>query len=303
MKFLAAMLLLGSCCFAQSSAELRTEVDYHIGIDDIVTVSVFRSPEFGGTAKVTPSGMISLPNGVNVKAAGLTTKAVGLSVEAALGKFLVDPRVVVEVKETAAIPLEPVSVIGAVRKPDVYQIKRSKPLMELILNAGGLADNAGKEIQVIRPRGSSVERETILISAEDLFQNANLDLNIAVLPGDTVNVPLTPPITVLGEVARQGELPLKFGRGMTVRQAISFAGGFTKDAKRKECKIIRTRVNEPPEEIALNLEKVLDASFVDQPLLPNDILVIPAKKPKAGFMKALSVAEGIATTRLIYLGT
>lgn len=71
-------LLLAACATSSGSeapppatTTLGTDA-YHIGVDDIVQVSVWRNPELGITVPVRPDGMISVPLVGDVAAGGRT---------------------------------------------------------------------------------------------------------------------------------------------------------------------------------------------------------------------------------------
>jgi len=49
----------------------------------------------------------------------------------------------------------PVSVMGAVRKPGIFQIRGSKTLLEILSLAEGLADDAGEEVIILRRTGQT----------------------------------------------------------------------------------------------------------------------------------------------------
>ncbi len=87
-----------------------------------------------------------------------------------------------------------------------------------------------------------------------------------------------------------------------MRQAIAIGGGFTKEAKKDQGKLIRYNEDGTKEEIPLNLQKIMDASYDDPPLMANDILFIPAAKSKAGITKTLDVAIAVVSMRLVYIG-
>jgi polysaccharide export outer membrane protein len=82
----------------------------------------------------------------------------------------------------------PVSVIGAVRMPGIYQVKGPKFLLDILAMAQGLDPNAGKTIEIRRQGDALAPAHTITISVEDLFQNGKTELNIPIVSGDVVNV-------------------------------------------------------------------------------------------------------------------
>jgi polysaccharide export outer membrane protein len=80
----------------------------------------------------------------------LTARELENTLAAKLREFLKDPHVSVMV---TAIESHPVSVIGEVNKPGVFQVRGSKTLLEMLSMAQGLAPDAGDEVLVMRNAG------------------------------------------------------------------------------------------------------------------------------------------------------
>jgi hypothetical protein len=75
---------------------------------------------------------------------------------------------------------------------------------------------------------------------------------------------------VQGQVARQGKFPVS--GPVTLRQAISEAGGFTPFANRKKVKVIRGT-----ELLTYNAKDIADGKLPDPPILADDIIEVPQK--------------------------
>ena len=272
--------------------------DYLIGKDDLIEVAVFEAPELGTTTRVSASGLISLPFIGPVEAAGHSLRELESNIQTALKKSLNDPHVTVFVREYAS---QPVSVVGAVKIPGIYQIKGQKFLLDMLAMAQGLDQaNAGKTIQVMRKSPDSSETQAITVSTEDLFQNGKTELNIPIHAGDVINVLQAGSIFIVGEVIRPGEFVLRQGKDVTATQAVALGGGFSRDAKKQNCMVIRLHIDGTKEEIPVNAAKILDGSSNDITLQPNDILFVPANKVKTGVMKALDTTIATLSGRMIY---
>jgi polysaccharide biosynthesis/export protein len=274
--------------------------EYRIGRDDLIEVTVFEVPDLGGIGRVSASGIVSLPLIGAVQAADKTPQEVEKAIEGVLKeKWLNDPHVTVLVREYAS---QPVSVLGAVKLPGIYQMKGQKFLLDMLATAQGLDQmTAGQTIQVIRRKGDNAESaETITVSVEDLFQNGKTELNIPIQAGDVIHVLQAGSIFVVGEVLRPGEFPLRQGRNVTAGQAVALGSGFTKEAKKNECKIIRIHADGTKQEIAVNVGKIYEGSVNDITLMPNDILFVPANKVKNTLMKTLDTTIAVVSGRLIY---
>src|SRR5437763_8655785 len=136
--------------------------DYRIGFDDVLDVSVFEAQELNREVRVSSAGEISLPLLDSVHAAGLTPRELELVLEALLRRtYMKDPHVSVFVREMQS---HPVSVLGAVRRPGVFQIRGSKTLLEILSLAEGLADDAGETAIIMR--GAGLQNEASSGAAE-----------------------------------------------------------------------------------------------------------------------------------------
>jgi polysaccharide export outer membrane protein len=286
-----------------SSAPTSTGQEYRIGPDDLIEVAVFEAPELGGISRVTASGTISLPLIGPLEVSGRTPQDVERLIEEALKKkYVNDPHVTTAVREYAS---QPVSVMGAVKLPSIYQIKGQKSLLEMIAMAQGIdSATAGKTIQVLRKKsdvdGSS--SETITIDTEDLFDNGKTELNIPIHAGDVINVVRAGSIFVVGEVFHPNEFVLRNGKNVTVTQAIGLANGPSRDAKKSACVIYRYHRDGTKEDIHVDYAKILSGGANDVTMQPNDILFVPANKVKSGLTRALESTITVAMGRVIYSG-
>jgi polysaccharide export outer membrane protein len=132
----------------RSTAESRA---YRIGTGDVVEVDVYELEEPGRRTElaleVAPRGQIHVPLIGDVTAAGLTTAELRERIQGRLAaEYMVDPQVGVSVKEYNG---RQVTVMGAVRKPGVYTLRRNAvTVLDAIARAGGLTEKAGRTISV-----------------------------------------------------------------------------------------------------------------------------------------------------------
>jgi polysaccharide biosynthesis/export protein len=140
----------------QLASRARTQpVDIPIGVGDLVHIDVFDVPELSRDVRVSQTGDISyplLPGLIHV--AGLTTFQLEKQMEQLfLENGLVShPQVSVFVKEQNS---QPISVVGAVQRPMVYQVVRPTTLLQILADAGGIADDAGGDVIITRPAPES----------------------------------------------------------------------------------------------------------------------------------------------------
>jgi polysaccharide biosynthesis/export protein len=278
--------------------------DYIIGSDDQLDIEVYEIQELASQPRVTSNGKISMKMLGAFQAGGLTPHELERQIEQALKdrQLINDPHVTVFVREYAS---QPVAILGAVRMPNIYQIKGQKNLYSMISMAQGLdLTTVGSHLQVIRaPKADGQPGEVITISIED-FQRGISELDIPIRANDTINVQVAGSIFVHGEVMKPDEYVLHNGKNLTVLQALTKGGGKTKEAKMTEARIIRYHIGEKgepiPEEIAVNFDEIGKGKAEDILMMPNDILFVPPNKIKAALNRTLESTIGVVTGRLIY---
>jgi polysaccharide export outer membrane protein len=297
-----------------ASAHARSG-DYQIGSGDLLRIDVFDVPELSREVRVSDSGSISLPLiPIKVRAAGLTPFQLEeklcelLQVNGLVSK----PQVTVFVKEHQS---QPITVIGAVRNPRVYQAVRQTTLLEILSLAGGLADDAGSVVIITRapapatgeadapPAGAAAEPPSVTINLKDLLSSGDSQFNVPVYGGDVVSVPRAGIVYAVGAVERPGGFALTSdNEELSVLQALALAGGLTRTARAGNAVIIRKK-NEAGDrqEIAVNLKKIMDGKEQDVRLRPNDILFVPDSAAKRALRRAadaaLSITGGVVILR------
>lgn len=143
----------------------------------------------------------------------------------------------------------PVYVTGEVNKPGAYRWEKGMTIQQAIALAGGLTKLAGTTVTISRPKtsskggspkGSRAESDTVTIVLDlDEMQEGSADNRALVFSGDSISASKAPPVYVTGEVNRPGEF--QWEKRMTVRQAISLAGGTTNKGAMERARIIRTQ--------------------------------------------------------------
>lgn len=134
------------------SANLRTMPhDYVIGTGDLLSISVFDVQELSREVRVSQTGTIGIPLvPVRIHVAGLTE----IQAEQKIAELLESNGLVthadvsVSVKEHKS---KPITIVGAVAHPMVYEADHPVTLLEVLAEAGGISSDAGDTIIVSRP--------------------------------------------------------------------------------------------------------------------------------------------------------
>ena len=126
--------------------------EYTIGNGDLLDISVFDVPELAREVRVSQSGTISIPLvPTRLHIAGLTeVQAEQMIADVLQANGLVShPEVGVTVKEHKS---RPITIVGAVQHPMVYESGSNVTLLEALAAAGGVSNDAGDTIIVTRAR-------------------------------------------------------------------------------------------------------------------------------------------------------
>jgi polysaccharide biosynthesis/export protein len=129
--------------------------DYVIGSGDLVSVLVFDVPELSRDLRVSQTGTIGIPLiPVRLHVAGLTEIQAERKIEEVLeaNGLVSHAEVSVIVREKKS---RPITVVGAVGHPMVYSADRQVTLIEVLAEAGGIANDAGDSVIITRPERDS----------------------------------------------------------------------------------------------------------------------------------------------------
>jgi polysaccharide export outer membrane protein len=264
--------------------------DYKIGPEDLLEISVFEDEKLNKNVRVSSQGNISLPLLGIIRVKGLTANELEKEIRDLLAeKYFQDPHVGVFIKEYRN---QRISVMGSVEKPGVYDVTGQKTVLDILAIAGGLKEDAGPLLFLIRPprledevlKGKKDSDDqtprTFMIDLEELLVKGDLILNLPLIHGDVVNIPVSGKIFVGGEVRSPGGFPLK-GKKLTVSQAIALAGGMKGEANGSETKIFRYSEKGTGKEIlSVNAYAIQKGQEEDLHLKESDIIIVPKSGTK-----------------------
>jgi polysaccharide export outer membrane protein len=195
--------------------------------------------------------------------------------------------------------------MGAVEKPGVYDVSGQKTVLDLLAQAGGLKEDAGQLLFLIRPVGSGEEApevkkesdgeipRTYIIDLEEMLVKGDLTLNLPLIHGDVLNVPVSGKVFVGGEVNKPGGFPLG-GKKMTVSQAITMVEGLKPKANGAETKIFRYSGKETEKEIlSVNVYAIQKGQAEDPYVKENDIIIVPKSGMKSFLVELRDTVKGL----------
>src|SRR5256885_735366 len=258
---------------AFSASKRAPAQDYVIGSGDLIGVQVFDVPELTREVRVSQTGTIGIPLvPVRLHISGLTeTQAERKIEEVLIANGLVShPEVSVTVRDKKS---KPITVVGAVAHPMVYQADRQLTLIEFLAEAGEISNAAGDFVITPRPKKDP--------SADFLDPPAIGPPTIG--PDDAATAPLQPaptdaPAATSGSDSTAANPPLQANVDPSLAATPDKAGPTPAEAPQPV---------PPPftNTITVNLNRILETGDVSNNILlqPGDVVTIP----HAGIVYAL----------------
>lgn len=170
--------------------QLAAPSDFFLGPEDVLKITVWKSPDLSGEVTIRPDGTITLPLIGDVPAAGLTANVLAKRISERLTEYVSSPIVTVQVKEVNSYFIY---VMGEVIKPGKYPLKSYANVMQGITLAGGFGPFANKNrIKVLRNvnTGSEGHEEKhqieIPVRYDDILKGTG---NFILQSGDVIVVP------------------------------------------------------------------------------------------------------------------
>lgn len=247
-----------------------------IGAEDLLDIRVVGVEALTSTVRVSETGRITLPLLGAIEAAGLTPAGLEELIATRLEeRYVNDPQVSVFVKEHGS---RMVSVLGAVRDPGRYPMIGQRTLLDMVSAAGGLTEEAGPEAVVThRAVTGETEAPSTVVDLEALLRGGRDDLNLAIVPGDLIHVPVDRPVRIYvdGAVKTPGEIETRLSRPLTLMQALAKAGGATERASLRRVEVLRRRPEGGQQRIALDVRAVRKGEAADIVLQDGDVVLVP----------------------------
>ena len=301
-------------CPAQTATNVASpaleRTTYILGPGDEVLIHVLDCDEVGDKPfGIDMSGDVNVPLAGRLHAAGLTVGQLEAAFTTRFREYLQKPVVVVSVSGFAS---HSVSILGAVGKPSIIQLRGQKTLFEVISEAGGLKNEAGNSIKLTRRKdvGRIPLRNAALdpsgefwvadVSVKAVMEARNPQENVEILPDDVISVPRADLVYVIGAVKRAGGFVLTEREHISVLQALSMAEGLDRLASPSKARILRNAEVGSRREIPIEVRNILAGKAADVPMQANDILFIRTSATKNAALRGVEAAIALGTGVAIY---
>jgi polysaccharide export outer membrane protein len=164
--------------------------------------------------------------------------------------------------------------MGAVKSPGNLAFPGRWTLFEALAAAGGLGDNHGEYVYVLR-RAANGLSDQVAVRLDDLMFKGDSRVNLPIYANDVINVPVPTEITIfcLGQVMSPGAQTYRSTDRVTVLTVVSRAGGLSLRASKK-ISLKKRRGDSLQEEVEIDYKKILNGKERDLTLEDGDVLVV-----------------------------
>jgi len=161
-----------------------------LGVGDQVSINVWENPNLSTEATIRPDGTITMPLVGDLKAVGETPSSLKARIKTQVQAFVrlqADTAITVAVKSWKSYRF---TIQGEVTRTGVFSSDQYVTVADALALAGGLTRFAKRSgILLTRRNPKTGDQRQIPLDYEALASGKRPDMNIYVLPGDTIWVP------------------------------------------------------------------------------------------------------------------
>ena len=215
----------------EPSQNMATPANYRLGAGDNVIIDVWGASQQTISNTISPDGVIVVEGGGPIKLAGLSVQQATGVIKNKLGQYYADCNFSLAVADVRSIQVQ---VVGEVNVPGTYTLSSLSSAFNALYAAGGI-NKVGtlRDIKVYRG-GKSIA----VIDVYDYLLNGNISGDVRLQDNDVIVVgPYDCLVNIRGKVKRPMFYEMKTGE--SVKQALTFAGGFAGDAYTKNVRLTR----------------------------------------------------------------
>lgn len=182
---IATMLILTLLFPGRLTAQQVNGLEYRIGPEDVLHISVWKEEDLDRKVLVRPDGGVSFPLVGDIQVSGRTPLEVQDEIRSRLQRYVPDAEVTVSVDEISGYT---VFVLGEVNNPGQFTLGRYVDVVQALTLAGGTTPYASeRNMQVLRRQDG--REVTYRFDFRDIKRGRDLEQNIILQSGDVVVVP------------------------------------------------------------------------------------------------------------------
>lgn len=215
----------------EPNANIATPSNYKLGAGDHVYIDVWGASQETFEGTVSPDGTMTLSGIGPIKLSGLTVKDANTYLKRELGKYYADSDINLTVGETRSIQVQ---VMGEVAVPGTYTLSSLSSTFNALYAAGGISHiGTLRDIKVFRQG-----KEVATIDVYDYILNGNISGDVRLQDNDVIIVGAYDCLVkIAGKVKRPMFYEMK--KDESVSTILSYSGGFTGDAYKKNVRLVR----------------------------------------------------------------
>ncbi|MEL6555777.1 MAG: SLBB domain-containing protein [Cyanobacteria bacterium J06621_11] len=280
------------------------ETPYTLGAGDVLSIDIFRVPQYSGESQVLVDGTMNLPLVGNIDLDGLTIDQASEVMAERYGEYLRRPLLTVSLVRSR--PLQ-IGIAGEINRPGSYALNRDglalPRLTQLLERAGGTTQAADiRQVQIQR-RLNNGNYEELQVDLWRLLQTGDQAQDVTLRDGDSIFVPTTAVplsetelladasfagsvsqpinIAIVGEVYRPGPYTLQGGQARTgdagvpgssagsnspttVTRALQVAGGIKPEADIRRVQVVRPTRSGTSQVFEVDLWQLLEIGNLEQ---------------------------------------
>lgn len=265
----------------KEEAKPKPKGPYRMNIGDVIEISVLDEPEMTRDITVIPDGTITYLLVGEMQAEGLTIAELRKSLTEALEEFYIAPYVSIITRKINLPPddVKNISILGAVKNSGNFDWNKGDRVLDMIAQAGGLlytqTEMGSRTTANLKASYISRNGKELDVDFYKLLRLGDMRYNILIEPDDFIYIADSEEstIVVMGEVQSPRIVP--YTRNMTVVEALSICGGFTREAYQSRVVILRSREGET-KYVEVDVNDLLHGRDVKNLMLEGgDIVYIP----------------------------
>lgn len=215
----------------QPATNIPTPADYILGAGDQIIIDIWGASQKSFDNKISPEGVIIIDGVGPIKLAGQTVEQAGNTVKNVLNEVYGGSSISLSLGSTRSVKVE---IVGDVVTPGSYTLSAFSTIFNALYMAGGISElGTLRNINLYR-NGKNVSK----IDVYDYIINGNNKGNIRLQDNDLIIVgPYDAIVNIQGKAKRPMKYEIK--KEETLADLLSYSGGFSGDAYKKNIRVIR----------------------------------------------------------------
>ena len=160
-----------------------------LGVGDVVGINVWENKDLSTDATIRPDGMITMPLVGDVKAVGETPSSLKARIKTRLADFVrvQNTEITIAIRSWRSYRF---TVQGEVTHAGVFSAEQYVRVADAMALAGGPSKFAKRsEVQLLRRDPKTGDVRKIPLDYDEIASGKRQDMNIYIMPGDTIWVP------------------------------------------------------------------------------------------------------------------